>query len=174
MGSFLSGIFSGATPGITEAGDRAGSVAGFGTAVGEGDIGNASSFYNTLLSGDPAATAKLLAPQISEITGQGQQAKKTISEFGNRSGGTNSQAQTIDDKTRANIDDMISKLTGQAAGGAASLGTSTLGLGLEANQQQAADAQQQLENQQNSLLGGIISKGVSGGLGLIPGLGNIF
>jgi hypothetical protein len=153
MGSFLSGIFSGSSPTLDGDINQAGNISGFGTSVGEGDIGAASDFDKTLLAGNPAETAKLLAPQISQITGQGQQQKKTLSEFGTRSGGNNSAAQTIDDKTRGSIDDMISHLTGSAASNLGSLGTSTLGLGLNANAQQAQEAQQKLENQKDSVLG---------------------
>jgi hypothetical protein len=48
---------------------------------------------------------------------------------------------------------MISHLTGSAASNLGSLGTSTLGLGLNANAQQAQEAQQKLENQKDSVLG---------------------
>lgn len=169
MGSFVSGLFTGSNPTLEGDKNQAGGIAGFGTAVGEGDIGAASDFDKTLLAGNPAETAKLLAPQIKNITGQGEQAKKTIAQFGTRSGGNNSQAQTIDDKTRGSIDDMISQLTGNAANNIGNLGTSTLGLGLNANQIQAQDSQQALQNQQDSLLGGITTRGVGDLAGLIPG-----
>lgn len=172
--SFLGGIFTGSDPTLEGDINQAGGIAGFGTAVGEGDIGAASDFDKTLLAGNPAETAKLLAPQIQQITGQGQQKKQTLAQFGNRSGGNNSAANTIDDTTRANIDNMISSLTGQAAGQLGSLGTATLGLGLNANQLQAQEAQQKLQNQQQSLLGGLITSGVEGGLGMVPGLSEIF
>jgi hypothetical protein len=151
--SFLGGIFTGSSP--TETGDQnqAGGVAGFGTTVGEGDVGTASGFDQTLLEGNPAATAKLLAPQISAITGQGQQQKQTNAEFGNRSGGVNSENQTIDDKTRGNIDTMISQLTGSAASNLGNLGVQEQGVGLQANQLQDDEAQQQLQNQKNSVIG---------------------
>jgi len=168
MGSFLSGIFAGSNPTLDNDINNAGNINGFGTAVGEGDISNASGFYNDLLAGDPAKTAKLLAPQISNITGAGQQAKSTIAQFGTRSGGNNSKAQTIDDSTRANIDDMISKLTSGAAAGDASLGTSTLGIGLNANQLQEEEAEQKLKNQQNSLLGQAINGAADYGESFLP------
>lgn len=170
MGSFLSGIFAGSNPTLEGDTNNAGNVMNFGTSVGEGDITNASGFYNDLLAGDPAKTAQLLAPQIGNITGQGQQQKDTIAQFGNRSGGNNSKAQTIDDSTRANIDDMVSQLTGKAAGDIGSLGTSTLGIGLNANQVQDQESQQKLENEQQSLLGGLITRGVNGFLSPIPGV----
>ena len=151
--SFLGGIFSGSSP--TETGDEnaAGGVMGFGTAVGEGDVGTASSFDQDLLDGNPAQTAKLLAPQIADITGQGTQQKATLSQFGNRSGGNNSEAQTIDDTTRGNIQKMISNLTSGAAATLVRSARRSRGLGLQANQIQDEEAQQRLQDQQNSLFG---------------------
>jgi hypothetical protein len=160
MSSFLSGLFSGSNPTLTADSNEAGQVAGFGISQGEGDISNASGFYNDLLSGNQSTIAKLLAPQIGDITGQAQQDKNALAQFGNRSGGNNAKAQTIDDKTRSNINDMIAKLTGSAASGLGTLGTSSLGLGLTATDQQAQEAQQKLQNQQQSLLGGAITGGI--------------
>lgn len=153
MGSFLSGIFSGSNPTNTGDQNQAGGIAGFGTSVGEGDVGTASGFDQTLLEGNPAATAKLLAPQIGAITGQGQQQKDTIAQFGNRSGGNNSESQTIDDKTRGNIDTMISSLTGGAAANLGNLGVQEQGVGLEGNKLQDEESQEALQNEQNSVLG---------------------
>jgi hypothetical protein len=167
MGSFLSGIFAGSNPTLDGAINQSGNIAGFGTAVGEGDITNASNFDNALLAGDPAKTAQMLAPQISNITGQGQQQKSTIAQFGNRSGGNNSKAQTIDDSTRGNIDNMVSQLTGNAANNLGSLGTSTLGIGLNANQVQEQESQQKLKNQQDSIFG----QGIASGVGSLEGAG---
>lgn len=166
--SFLGGLFTGSDPTLDGTINNAGNISGFGTAVGEGDITNASDFDNTLLAGNPAKTASLLAPQIGAITGQGDQAKKTIAQFGNRSGGENSKAQTIDDSTRSNIDNMISQLTGNAANNVGNLGTSTLGIGLNANQQQAAEEEQKLKNQQNSLLGNAITGALDYGESFLP------
>jgi hypothetical protein len=163
MGSFLGGIFSGSNPTNTGDQNQAGGIAGFGTSVGEGDIGAASDFDQTLMQGNPAQTAKLLAPQIGAITGEGQQQKDTLAQFGNRSGGNNSESQSIDDKTRGNIDTMISSLTGGAAANAGSLGTQTLGLGLQGNQLQDQESQQALENERNSVFGqGIADLGQTG------------
>jgi hypothetical protein len=163
MGSFLSGIFSGSNPTNTGDQNQAGGIAGFGTSVGEGDVGAASDFDQTLMQGNPAQTAKLLAPQIGAITGQGQQQKDTIAQFGNRSGGNNSESQTIDDKTRGNIDNMISSLTGGAAANAGNLGVQEQGVGLQANQLQDEESQQALQNEQNSVFGkGIADLGQTG------------
>ena len=161
--SFLGGIFTGSNPTLEGDQNQPGGIAGFGTSVGEGDINAASGFDQTLLQGNPAETAKLLAPQIGAITGQGQQQKNKLAQFGNRSGGNNSAAQTIDDTTRGSIDNMVSQLTGSAASNLGNMGMGTLGIGLSANAQQAAEAQQQLQNEEDSTIGkGIADFGKTG------------
>lgn len=164
MGSFLSSIFAGSNPTLGGDINQAGQISGFGTSVGEGDISNASGFYNDLLSGNQATEAKLLAPQISNIAKQAQQKTQTNAEFGNRSGGTNASNQNTMDTARSGVNDMISNLTSGAASGLASLGTSALNTGLNANQVQANESQQQLENFQNSILGKGISDVAATGL----------
>jgi hypothetical protein len=153
MGSFLSGIFTGSNPTLDGTIGNANDVMGFGTSVGKGDIGAASDFYKTLLGGNSAAEAKLLAPQIKTVQDQAQQKINTEQQFGDRSGGTNAGNQMTLDNARGSVDDMIAKLTGGAAGGLANLGTSTLGIGLNANEIAAREAQQRLENQRNSIFG---------------------
>lgn len=162
--SWLGSIFGGSNPTLSGDIGQSGQAAGFGTSVGEGDIGAASSFYNTLLGGNQAQEAQLLAPQIQNIQQQGQQQIDKAAQFGNRSGGTNAAAQNNIDTQRADVSNMISGLTGSAASGLAGLGTSTLGLGLQANQQQADQSQNQLQNWQQSILGGVAAGGV-GNLG---------
>jgi hypothetical protein len=162
--SWLSSIFAGSNPTLSGDINQSGQAAGFGTSVGEGDIGNASSFYNTLLSGNQAQQAKLLAPQIQNIQQQGQQQLDTQGQLGTRSGGQNASAQNNIDTQRANVSNMVSGLTNSAASGLAGLGTSTLGQGLQANAQQAGESQDQMQNFQNSILGGVAS-GLVGNLG---------
>src|SRR6266568_3824778 len=157
MGSFLSGIFTGSNPTLDGTIGNANDIMGFGTSVGKGDIGAASDFYKTLLGGNSAAEAKLLAPQIKTIQDQEQQKINTEQQFGDRSGGTNASNQMTMDNARGSVDDMIAKLTGGAAGGLANLGTSTLGIGLNANEIAAKEAQQRLENQKDSIFGQGIS-----------------
>lgn len=166
--SFLGGIFTGSNP--TQTGDinNAGGIEGFGTSVGEGDIDAASGFDESLLSGNQGEEAKLLAPQISNVQKQGQQQIQTAAEFGDRSGGTNASAQSNIDTQRANVNDMISKLTSGAASSLGSLGTSSLGLGLTANQLQDQESEQKLKDEQQSLLGGAITAGASDALSFLP------
>lgn len=167
--SFLGGIFTGANDTLNSDENQAGGVAGFGTSVGEGDISAASGFDEALLSGNQSEQAKLLAPQIQNIQKQGQQQNQTAAEFGNRSGGTNAAAQSNMDSQRANVSNMISQLTGGAAQNLGNLGTSSLGLGLQANQIQEQDSQQKLKNQQDSLLGGAINGVADAGLDALTG-----
>jgi len=166
--SWLSGVFAGSNPGLSAAEGNAAGVAGFGTATGEGDISSASAFDQDLLNGNSAEDAKLLAPEISNITGQTQQQADTIGQFGGRAGGNNSEVQSAGDKARASVNDMVSKLTGGAAANLGNLGTSTLGLGLGANAQQAEESEEQLENEQNSLLGNAITGAANYGESFLP------
>ena len=130
--SFFGDLFTGSNNNLDNDINQSGQVAGFGTSVGEGDINAASGFYNDLLSGNQAKEAQVLAPEISGVQQRGQQQIQTAGEFGNRSGGTNASAQNNIDSQRSEVNDMIAKLTGGAASGLAGIGTSTLGLGLQA------------------------------------------
>ena len=143
---------------------QSGQIAGFGQSLGEGDLQNASGFYNDILSGNSAKQAAVLAPEISNIQKQGQQQIATAGQFGNRSGGTNASAQNNIDTQRGQVSNMVSGLMGNAASGLSSIGSSALNTGLSANAQQAQQSQEQMQNFQNSILGGDIS-GLSGNLG---------
>lgn len=112
------------------------------TATGEGQTASsdALNFFHSLLNG---GASKTLAPQISSIQKQGSQKLQTLSQFGNRSGGTNSEAQTTGDTTRSSINDLIASLTGSAASSEASLGTNLLGIGTSST---GEGAQLSLEN----------------------------
>lgn len=175
MGGFFSSLFSGSSPGVSQAQRNAAGVSTDATALGFGDTRAASDFERTLLSGDPTAIGRVLGPQISAINKQGNEAIQTRSQFGNRSGGTNAANQQSMDEQRANVERMISQLTGGAAGELATIGTAEQGIGLSANEQAAHDAQVQLQNIQNSLFGKMISSGIgaaeSFALGKIPGIG---
>ena len=137
----------------------------FGTDLGKQDLTQASGFDSSLLSGDPNAIGKLLGPQFSTIQKQGQQQLKTASEFGNRSGGTNAAAQTNIDTQRADVEKLISQLTGQALTNETGIGENALSTGLSANAQQAQEAETKQQEEQNSILGGLLS----GGIGALAG-----
>jgi hypothetical protein len=159
--SFWGSMFGGSNPTLNSGINQAGQVSGFGTSKGEGLLTSAGNFFQTLMGGDPAATARLLAPQIQANQQQAQQAKQTAAQFTTRSGGTNAAAQTIDDKTRANITNMISNLTGQAAGAATSLGQGLLDTGIQALNQQVNFSQGQMQNWANSIFGNAMRSALS-------------
>jgi hypothetical protein len=157
---FWGSIFGGSNPTLNSGINQSGQVAGFGQSQGEGLLTSAGNFFSGLLGGNPAQAAKLLAPQIQQNQQQAQQQKQVNAQFGNRSGGTNASNQTIDDKTRSNISTMISNLTGQAAGAAASMGQNLLDTGMKALSQQVDFSQEQMANWGNSILGQGVSQGV--------------
>jgi len=165
--SFLGGLFTGSNS--TENGDvgNSGQIMGFGTAAGEGAVQTGLGFDEGLLSGNQSQIAKLIAPQIQAQQQQGQQQIQTAGEFQNRSGGTNSSAQNNIDTQRANVNNMISQLTGQAAGAVTQTGENLLNTGLKANEVQDQEAQRIMDNQANSLLG----MGITEGAGDLEGLG---
>jgi hypothetical protein len=99
----------------------------FSTTQGENATATSNNFWQSILSGDPGKISQVLGPQMSAINKQGQEQKKTLSEFGNRGGGTNAKAASIDDTTRGSINDLISKLTGSAASSLGASGASLLG-----------------------------------------------
>lgn len=135
-------------------------IANFGTSEGEGDILKSDDFFKSILSGDPSKIAKVLGPQMSTINKQGQQEKKTLSEFGNRGGGTNARAQSIDDTTRTSVDSLISSLTGNAASALGASGSGLLAAGLNAHETAFSEAntiQQQHAAKMNDLFKSIAS-----------------
>jgi len=166
---FASSLFGGSNPTLNSQLPKLGSIAGDTSSQGVSDVSDASNFFHSILSGN---ASKVLAPQISSIQKQGQQKIQSLSQFGNRGGGTNAAMQTTGDTTRSSINDFIASLTGSAAGGIASLGSSLISQGLGAYAQQADVSQTQMQNWQNSILGSGITSGISAlesyGLGKLP------
>jgi len=109
-------------------------VAGFATSQGEGDILSADNFWKSILSGDPNKIAKVLGPQTSAINKQAQQQKKTAAEFGTRSGGTAAAENMAGDETRRLYEQMVSGLTGEAAGALGASGSSLLSASISAHE----------------------------------------
>lgn len=127
MGGLVSGIFDllSGDPTKTEQ-NQLGDLGTYETGTGKGATTAASDYYGGILSGDPAEIAKTLAPEIKAGQDMAEQKKGTLSEFGNRGGGTNSAASAIDAGTRGNIIDLIGREQQGAAAGEAGLGTNLL------------------------------------------------
>jgi hypothetical protein len=144
--SWLSSLFSGDKT-ATNASNSLLNTGAQATGQGFGDVSSASNFFNSILSGN----SSVLAPQIGSIQKQGQQQKQTLSQFGNRGGGTNAEAQTIGDSTKSSINDLITQLTGTAASSLGSLGSSLLNTGTNATSQGA-----QISLQNKSLIDSLL------------------
>jgi hypothetical protein len=151
-------MFAGSNPSLNAGMKQAGQTSGWANTKGQGLTNQAGDFYSTLLSGNSAAMAKLLGPEIATQQKQAQQAKQATAQFGNRSGGTNAAMQTVDDKARANISQMVSDLTAKAATGAASMGQSLVDTGLTALGVKTQMSQQQMQNWSNSIFGQALGK----------------
>ncbi len=165
---FWGGLFGGSNAVLNQDINQAGAISDFSTGVGEGNVTAASKFYQDILSGNPTQEAEALAPEISSAQTRAAQQKKTSSEFGTRSGGTVAANEAADAGVNADILNLEGGLKSSAAGGAASLGTSEQGIGLNANQLEEQEAQQRIENQKNSILGGAITGAVDYGESFLP------
>lgn len=146
-------------------------VGQYGVNKGEQATGQAQDFWSSILSGDMSKIMKVLSPQISAIKGQGQQAKETAAQFGNRSGGTNAAMQMTDDRTRQEINNLISSLTGSAASNLGQMGLSELGLGLEGGKE-AFTADSAIQELNQKKWGDIFNSisAVIGGISGMPGM----
>lgn len=99
---------------------------------GVGDLNTAGDFYKSILGGDRAKIGQVLAPEISNIQGQVSQHNKTLSEFGNRSGGTNAGMQAGETAGSTQIQQLIDSLLPASASGLTQVGSTLGGLGLSA------------------------------------------
>lgn len=99
---------------------------------GVNDLNQAGSFYSSILSGDRAKIGQVLAPEISTIQSQVSQHNNTLSEFGNRSGGTNAGVQAGETAGSTSIQSLIDSLLPASASGLTQVGSSLGGLGLGA------------------------------------------
>jgi len=146
------------------------STSGFATGEGMGDIKLADNFWKSILSGDPNKISKVLGPQTSAINKQAQQQKKTLSEFGNRGGGTNAASQEAGDSVRKSYDSMVSDLTGKAAGALGASGSSLLGQGIGANEGAFGEANV-IQSQHAAQLNDIFKSITSIAAAFVPGGG---
>jgi hypothetical protein len=123
----------------------------------------------SLLSGDASQITQVLAPQISAEKTAAQQTNKTNAMMGNRGGGTAASTAATNDKVHSDITNLIGGLTGSAASGLTSAGTSLLGAGISGTSAAFGEAnqmQQQRANQWNDIFksAASVAGGVIGGL----------
>lgn len=144
------------------------SLANFATSKGESDINSADSFWKSILSGDPNKISKVLGPQTSGINKRAQQQKKTASEFGNRSGGTNAFQQEAGEGVRSEYDTMVSGLTGQAASALGASGSSLLAAGASGHEAAFSEANT-IQQQKAAKLNDIFKSITSIAAAFVPG-----
>jgi hypothetical protein len=170
---FWGSIFGGQNKTLDAGIKKAGQVSDFSTGMGENLLTKTGSFISDLLSGDASKQMQLLAPQVGAAKERGAQGKKTLAEFGNRSGGNAAASASIDNSTRSDITNMISSLTGSALGAGSSLGQGLLDTGINALDKSVSFSQEQMQNWSDSILGRGITTGAafgeSYGMGKIPG-----
>jgi|WetSurMetagenome_2_1015567.scaffolds.fasta_scaffold172036_2 hypothetical protein len=158
---FWSSLFGGSNSTLSKDIQQFGSLGNFATGLGQSNLTKASDFWSSILSGNQSKISQTLAPEMNAMKQQGQQQKQQLGQFGTRSGGTASAGAGIDTSTRGNISNMVSSLLGSAASNLGSLGTSTLGQGMQALGQEANLSQQQMSNWANSLFGKGLTSGIS-------------
>ena len=96
----------------------------------------ASRYWQSILGGRTAAQSAA-APEINSAINQASAQKKQLSQFGtSRGGGTAAASQTIDDKTRAQIDNLIAGQRGEAAKGLSQIGMADINAMLSALSEQ--------------------------------------
>lgn len=170
--SFWGSIFGGQNKTLDQNIGTFGQIGGFGTSLGESNLGQSSKFWSSILSGNSAKQAQVLAPEISAQQKQLQQGEKTASEFHNRGGGVNSAVQGGLAEARGNITNLLGNLQTTAAGNLQSSGSDLLSKGMEAFGEQSALSEEQMQNWQNSIFG----QGIGFGAGFLEGkgLGKLF
>lgn len=161
---FLDTLFTGNNDTLNKLQSNYGQQGGVATKLGTNDTSTASDFFHSILSG---GGSKYLAPQTDAYAKQGSGQLMNLSQFGNRSGGTNSEAQQVGDHTRASTNDLYSSLSSGAATGLENIGVQQQQLGLENEGQEDQVTQQIQQNQANSILG----KGISSAVGAAESFG---
>jgi len=163
MGDFPSSIFGGSSPGLHQAANNLGSIAGYSSNVGQQGTNAALGYDKGILSGDPAQVAMTLAPETKTLQDQAQQNKNTVSQFGNRGGGMNAVMAGLDDATRAKFIQLLDGLRQGAAQNLGQIGLASTGQGIQSNMGAGQLSQQELENMMNSILGKGIGATVGAG-----------
>jgi hypothetical protein len=161
--SFLGSVFGGQNPTLNSQIPMLTAMSGSLSKTGTTNLNDASSYFHKILGGDYSS----LSPQIQSIRNQGNQSFAQMFNFGNRSGGTNSAAQTVGDRTATGVNNLISAATSGAASNIGSLGSTMLNAGLQSSNMAVSDSQMQMQNYINSILG----QGMSMGAGFLEGKG---
>lgn len=155
--------------------------------AGTSNINSGTNWFNTILNGNQANTASLLAPNINADRAQTQQALQSASTLMPRGGGRSASLFNLNMQPTASIQDMFNNARSSAAPQLLQTGLSQQGIGtnlfgvgnsaLNSGLQGSQDAIQNalsVQQMSNQLMGGIGS--LVGGLALAPvtGGGSLF
>lgn len=100
------------------------------SATGQSELGQASGYDSSILSGNRSSIMSSLSPQISSITGQANQNKKQQSAMGtSRGGGTDALNQQSQQQTQGAITNAIGGAQSGAAKDLAGIGSTEVGTG---------------------------------------------
>jgi hypothetical protein len=83
--------------------------------TGIGDVNKAKDYWGAIMSGDPTAMSKALAPQISAIQGQSGQAVRGLQQFSGRSGGTSGAVEATNAEAASAVQNLFDLLGPMAA-----------------------------------------------------------
>ena len=173
--SWFSSLFTGQNTNLNNDIGATGQIASNQSGQGQKNQNTASTFWNSIVGGDATKQMQTLSPEISAAKTSVAQDTKTNSQFGTRSGGTAASNASAQDKVHGYITNLIGSLTGQSASDLASLGTSQVGTGLSAYNQNAQLSEEQTQDWANSIFGKGITSAVSDaesfGLTKLAGLG---
>jgi hypothetical protein len=93
------------------------------TGQSQGLLGQAGSYYSSLLSGNRQATLGAVAPTVNAANATTDATKRSIASSGTaRGGGVNATTQTLEDQKRASIDNAVNSAKAGAAAGATQVG----------------------------------------------------
>jgi hypothetical protein len=129
--------------------------------AGEQALGQSLAYYTPLLTGNRQAMMEAEGPQISTLAQNYMNAKKNISQFGPRGGGTTSALAQAPFNLADQITQLLEGARTNAATQVANIGSSLANIGVSAMNTSAATAgtvaSQQLQQQQqtNQLLGSL-------------------
>jgi hypothetical protein len=99
-------------------------------AAGNQSLGQAGSYYSSLLSGNRSALQTAMAPETNQVRSAADAQRKQQASMGTaRGGGVAGANQTQQDQTNAQIDNAIFAARPAAAQGAANVGAATAGIG---------------------------------------------
>lgn len=180
MASFLKDPqFSSIVSQIGQNASSVGSQASDLTGSGMSALAPVLKYFKALAGGDASAVAQATAPQRRRVIDQYDTARKTISQFGPRGGGSNAALAGSQFGQANELSDITANATNNAANELGTLGTQQEGLGLSAKQIQGQDLNsilsailggKQIDVQQHAANMQLIGD-IFGGVGNLVGLG---